>query len=491
MDLQPSRNVGLENQLQAIQLGASLYDRAQTQRRMMEQFNMQLADQQMRKENYDIQNRVASNQLTTGLAEQKKFSADLPKIQAWQSAYVQWNAKGDPTAAFPAPPTDLQSATGLKMLGDMSGPVIQSLPMAQNRFLLEKANASQMAVLNKEIDFLNENGKSDIPLQYNGGLDPKTGQINPEFRAAIFAAAAPLRQKQARLKELSTTSIAGQRNTREGLKSQLDSGAITPEEYSNLLPTARTEGGVVEQRTQKNISDLIDEGILDPNNKVDMANASRAIRSNLKTPQKIIDSVTASDSATNQLDNALQKIQAFDAKYGANAFSQYVGPVDEPLFRAEGKFKGLTSAEKQTARTIQQQIAQVVQNYRRGIFGQTLQPNEQKNMDDIVGTARGNDYVVLVGGFNDNLKSGLKRTISNYKFNADIPIDIKRTHAPEIFVSGQRQDGQSAPPTEQPMSPQDIFKNIRQNPPQGSAVQPAPARGNARIRFDAQGNTIQ
>jgi hypothetical protein len=477
--------------LQAFQLGASLYDRAQTQKRMMEQVNMQLADQQMRKENYDIQNQVASNQLATGLAEQKKFSFDLPKIQAWQSAYVQWNAKGDPTAAFPAPPTDLQSATGLKMLGDMSGPVIQSLPMAQNRFLLEKANASQMAVLNKEIDFLNENGKSDIPLQYNGGLDPKTGQINPEFRAAIFAAAAPLRQKQARLKELSTTSIAGQRNTREGLKSQLDSGAITPEEYSNLLPTARTEGGVVEQRTQKNIADLIDEGILDPNNKVDVANASRAIRSNLKTPSKIIDSVTASDSATNQLDNALQKIQAFDAKYGANAFSQYVGPVDEPFFRAEGKFKGLTSAEKQTARTIQQQIAQVVQNYRRGVFGQTLQPNEQKNMDDIVGTARGNDYVVLVGGFNDNLKSGLKRTISNYKFNADIPIDIKRTHAPEIFVSGQRQDGQSAPPTEQSMSPQDIFKNIRQNPPQGSAVQPAPARGNARIRFDAQGNTIQ
>ena len=432
-----------DNTLEAFQLGASLYDRAQTQKRMIDQVNMQLADQQMRKEHYDIQNQVASNQLATGLAEQKKFSFDLPKIQAWQSAYVQWNAKGDPTAAFPAPPSDLQSATGLKMLGDMSGPVIQSLPMAQNRFLLEKANASQFESLNNEIKFLNENGKSDIPLQYNGGLDPKTGKINPEFRKSIFDAAAPLREKQARLKELSTTAIAGQRNTREGLKSQLDSGAITPEEYSNLLPTARTEGGVVEQRTQKNIADLIDEGILDPNNKVDVANASRAIRSNLKTPTKIIESITASDSATNELDNALQKIQAFDAKYGANAFSQYVGPVDEPFFKAEGKFKGLTSAEKQTARTIQQQIAQVVQNYRRGVFGQTLNPNEQKDMDSVVGTARGNDYVVLVGGFNDNLKSGLKRTISNYKFNADIPIDIKRTHAPEIFVSGQQQ--QSAP----------------------------------------------
>ena len=430
--------------LQAFQLGASLFDRAQTQKRMMEQFNLQLADQAMRKEHYDIQNKIATDNARRNLDEQTKFNADLPKIQDWQSAYVQWNAKGDPTQPFPIPPSDLQSATGLKMLGDMSGPVLQTLPMSQNRFLLEKANASQLEALNNEIKFLNENGKSDIPLQYNGGLDPQTNKINPEFRKAIFDAAAPLRQEQARMKKLTAIGMAGQRNTKEGLKSLLDSGDITQQEYEQLLPTARTEGGVVEQRTQKNIKDLVDEGLLDPNNKADVATASRAIRSNLKTPAKIIDSITASDSATSQLDNALQKIQAFDAKYGANAFSQYVGPVDEPFFRAEGKFKGLTSAEKQTARTIQQQIAQVVQNYRRGIFGQTLQPNEQKNMDDIVGTARGNDYLVLVGGFNDNLKSGLKRTISNYKFNADIPIDIKRTHAPEIFVSSQQQT-QTAP----------------------------------------------
>ena len=326
---------------------------------------------------------------------------------------------------------------------------------------------------------------------YNGGLDPKTNKINPEFRAAIFAAAAPIRQKQARLKELSTTSIAGQRNTREGLKSQLDSGAITQDEYDQLLPTARTEGGVVEQRTQKNIKDLVDEGLLDPNNKVDVATASRAIRSNLKTPTKIIDSVTASDSATSQLDNALQKIQAFNAKYGANAFDQYVGPVDEPLFRAEGKFKGLSSAEKQTARTIQQQIAQVVQDYRKGVFGQTLNPNEQKDMESVVGTARGNDYLVLIGSFNNNLKSGLKRTISNYKFNADIPIDIKRTHAPEIFVSNQQQSVGPKDQEEQQISAQDVFKNIRQTPQGVGLSQPASAQGKTRIRLDAQGNIVQ
>ena len=184
-----------DNTLQAFELGASLYDRAQTQKRMMDQVNMQLADQQMRKEHYDIQNQVASNQLATGLAEQKKFSADLPRIQAWQSEYVQWNAKGDPTAAFPAPPTDLQSATGLKMLGDMSGPVIQSLPMAQNRWYAQNAYNDQMNAMNENVKILRSKGQFDLINQYNAGVDPKTGRINTEAVKAFAVAAFPFIQE--------------------------------------------------------------------------------------------------------------------------------------------------------------------------------------------------------------------------------------------------------------------------------------------------------
>ena len=47
--------------LQAFQLGASLYDRAQTQKRMIDQVNMQLADQQMRKGQADLQNKIQLN----------------------------------------------------------------------------------------------------------------------------------------------------------------------------------------------------------------------------------------------------------------------------------------------------------------------------------------------------------------------------------------------------------------------------------------------
>ena len=97
----------------------------------------------------------------------------------------------------------------------------------------------------------------------------------------------------------------------------------------------------------------------------------------------------------------------------------------------------------------------------------------------------------MIGSFNNNLKSGLKRTISNYKFNADIPIDIKRTHAPEIFVSNQQQSVGPKDQEEQQISAQDVFKNIRQTPQGVGLSQPASAQGKTRIRLDAQGNIVQ
>ena len=428
--MQPNRNMAVENQLQAVQLGASLYDRAQTQKRMMEQFNMQLADQQMRKEHYDIQNQVASNQLTTGLAEQKKFSFDLPKIQAWQSAYVQWNAKGDPTAAFPAPPSDLQSATGLKMLGDMSGPVLQSLPMAQNRFLVEKANTSQMAVLNKEIDFLNENGKSDIPLQYNGGLDPKTQQINPEFRAAIFAAAAPLRQEQAKLKNLTAIGLAGQRNTKEGLKDLLDSGGITQQLYEQLLPTARTEGGVVAQRAEKVIKEFKNQGLIKNDSDESEATAYLMGAEQGRTPAPVIKSLNAANSAVIELDNAFKKLEDFEKKYGKGSFNEYVGPLDSPIFDLKGRFKTLTPQEQQDAKAVHTKIQMVISDYRNQKFGQTLTNPEITSLEKVVSSPSRNDYTQVISTFRDNLRSGAENTIWDYRFSPSIPAGIKNRYLP-------------------------------------------------------------
>ena len=423
-----------DQSLQAFQLGASLFDRAQTQARMMEQFKQQTAESLLQRQGLELQNKIRDNELSNGISERAKFSADLPKIQAWQSAYVQWNAKGDPTAAFPAPPTDLQSATGLKMLGDMSGPVIQSLPMAQNRFLLEKANASQMAALNKEIDFLNENGKSDIPLQYNGGLDPKTQQINPEFRAAIFAAAAPLRQEQAKLKNLTAIGLAGQRNTKEGLKDLLDSGEITQQLYDQLLPTARTEGGVVAQRANKVLEGLKKQKIVQTDEDEINAQVFLGGPNQGKVPAEVSKSLNAANKAVVELDDVFKKLNAFESKYGKGSFSEYVGPLDSPVFDLKGRFKGLTSQEQKDARDIHNKIKLVVTDYQNNKYGATLTPSEIDNLQKVVSSPARNDYIQVISSFKDNLRSGAENSIWDYRFSPDIPYDIKNR-----YLEGARQ----------------------------------------------------
>ena len=456
-----------DQSLQAFQLGASLFDRAQTQARMMEQFQMQLADQAMRKEHYDIQNQVASNQLATGLAEQKKFSADLPKIQAWQSAYVQWNAKGDPTQPFPAPPSDLQSATGLKMLGDMSGPVLQSLPMAQNRFIYEKALNSETSALNKEIDFLTENGKGDIVLQYNGGLDPQTRKINPEFRKAIFDAAAPLRQEQARMKKLTAIGMAGQRNTKEGLKTLLDSGDITQQEYEQLLPTARTEGGVVAQRANQVLEGLKKQKIVltdedEINAKVFLGGPNQG-----KVPAEVSKALTAANIAVVELDDAFKKINSFESKYGKGSFSEYVGPLDAPIFDLKGRFKGLTSQEQKDARDIHEKIQLVVTDYQNNKYGATLTPSETTNLQKVVSTPARNDYIQVVSSFKNNLRSGAENRIWDYRFSPDIPYEIKKRYlegAKQKFQFEQQpQASPTAPQSGTPLSPPIGFSSSQTN----------------------------
>ena len=58
-----------DQSLQAFQLGASLFDRAQTQARLVEQFQQQAADQLMRQRQFDLQNKIQSKAYADALTE--------------------------------------------------------------------------------------------------------------------------------------------------------------------------------------------------------------------------------------------------------------------------------------------------------------------------------------------------------------------------------------------------------------------------------------
>jgi hypothetical protein len=196
----------------------------------------------------------------------------------------------------------------------------------------------------------------------------------------------------------------------------------------------RLIGGITETGVQNSLKSLSGIGLLDETNTQDVAEAYSILKNKTKVPAVTAKSIASADEAVVQLSDALSKIESFNQKYGANAFDEYVGPIDNPVFKATGKFKGLTTQEQQDARLIQQKVAKVVQDYRKDIFGATLTPNEQQNMDNVVGTAGGRDYVLLTRGFYDNLKQSLNNQMKEYRLYTDIPVTIKKRYAPEVFV---------------------------------------------------------
>ena len=104
MDLQPARNVGLENQLQAIQLGASLYDRAQTQKRMMEQLQVQTAQQVMQQKQADLQNKIQSNAYAQALQEQEAQVNEFDAFQTFNNDVSNFLNSQEVGAKMPAVP---------------------------------------------------------------------------------------------------------------------------------------------------------------------------------------------------------------------------------------------------------------------------------------------------------------------------------------------------------------------------------------------------
>jgi hypothetical protein len=90
--------------LQAFQLGASLYDRAQTQKRMMEQLQMQTADQIMRQRQADLQNKIQSKAYADALAESEAQNLEYDAFQNFNQQVSDFLNSTTEGAAMPALP---------------------------------------------------------------------------------------------------------------------------------------------------------------------------------------------------------------------------------------------------------------------------------------------------------------------------------------------------------------------------------------------------
>lgn len=93
-----------DQSLQAFQLGASLFDRAQTQQRLMEQFQLQAADQVMRQRQADLQNQIQSKALSDALEESEAQQAEFGAFSQLGKDVSDYLTNPKPDAKFPVVP---------------------------------------------------------------------------------------------------------------------------------------------------------------------------------------------------------------------------------------------------------------------------------------------------------------------------------------------------------------------------------------------------
>jgi len=93
-----------DNTLEAFQLGASLYDRAQTQKRMMDQLQLQTAQQVMQQRSADLQNKIQQNALGEAMKEQEAQVNEFDLYQKFNNDYSTFLNSGEVGAALPVVP---------------------------------------------------------------------------------------------------------------------------------------------------------------------------------------------------------------------------------------------------------------------------------------------------------------------------------------------------------------------------------------------------
>jgi len=139
-----------DQSLEAFQLGASLYDRAQTQKRMMEQLQVQTAESLIQRQGMELQNKIREDSLAEAIGERKAQVDEYNTFSTLGKQVSDYLSNTKPGAVFPVVPpfkSKTYRAEADKMLNNLE----KYSPRAELLKTQEKARngaiANQTAIL--------------------------------------------------------------------------------------------------------------------------------------------------------------------------------------------------------------------------------------------------------------------------------------------------------------------------------------------------------
>ena len=388
--------------LEAFQLGASLYDRAQTQKRMMEQFQMQTADQLMRQRQFDLQNKIQSKAYADALAEQEAQAAEYDIFQKFNEDIGTYFNDPELKAPMPALPRFRS-----KVFNQQAIQAYQGLQQYSPRAKIIKAREQFEQLRANTVKAMTDEG-IDV-------FDPQTGQVNEEvYQKNLPLIREQLKEKQT-IKELGTEMSeevflldkkiplqeriktaranvearrAGRINPSDSMKITIANDAVADWQELFGTPDARTASGI------KN-------NVMQNDWKYPQQEDGRQIRG---------DELTARNSS--KLINELNK---FEQTYGKGKIQKYVGIIDGNIEELLRRTKEAKTDEEKNAYGLLQRFQKVFNEEAFATSGKAVTQSEGTRLKKAIGDIKSNNFVNDVNNFANFAAEDLWNTIDSFK----------------------------------------------------------------------------
>lgn len=448
-----------DQSLQAFQLGASLFDRAQTQARMMEQMQMNAAEQVMRQRQFDLQNKIQSNAYAQALAEQEAQAAEYDIFQKFnEDVGTYFN---DPELKSPMPALPRFKS---KVFNQQAIQAYQGLQQYSPRAKIIKAR-EQFEKTRAEMISEMQNRGIDV-------FDPQTGQINEE----VYRTNLPIIRKE--IEERKTIKDLGTEMSEEVF--QMDKTIPLQERIKTARANveARREGRTIPSERMKS---EIATGAIDDWQELfgpaDARTASRikgsVMQNDWKFPQAEDGRQMRGDELTARNSSKLiDELNKFEQTYGKGKIQKYVGIIDGNIEELLRRAKTAKTDEEKNAYGLLQRFQKVFNDEAFATSGKAVTQPEATRLKSAIGDIKSNNFVNDVNNFANFAAEDLWNTVDSFKTKYKVtPEQVKLAN--ELVVKYKL-----------PLTP------FGQQQSQVAPVVPV-TQGKTRIRLDAQGNIVQ
>jgi hypothetical protein len=391
-----------DQSLQAFQLGASLFDRAQTQKRMMEQMQMNAAQQVMQQRQYDLQNKIQSNAYAQALAEQEAQAAEYDTFQKFnEDVGTYFN---DPELKSPMPALPRFRS---KVFNQEATRAYQGLQQYSPRAKIIKAR--------EQFDKLRADSIEEMQKQGIDVFDPQTGQINEE----VYRTNLPVIREQLKEKEII--------------------GKLSPEIFTQV---SLLDKKIPIQERIKKAQDIVDQRKIEqlsPSERAKMRLSERAVSEYEslfgkpdQTTKDIIESnalsnkwnwpdgkaearITGDETIASISGDLVKSLDDFEKNYGPKTIQKYVGIIDGRVSDIEKRLSGAKTDEERDAYALLQRFQQQFNKTAFETSGKAVTQPEMQRLVAALGNVKSNNFANDVRNFAKMSAEDLHRTIKSFK----------------------------------------------------------------------------